>query len=121
MATLVIGDLLSLALLTVVGFASHDQLALAALPRMLATFFPLTLGWFLLAPALGLFRAEEVRSGAGLWRAALAAFFAAQLAVILRGVWLHAAVQPLFGLVLGATSAVGMALWRVIVGRWKRF
>ncbi len=110
-----------LALLTILGFASHDRLALGALPRMLATFFPLTVGWFLLAPALGLFRAEYLRVEAGVWRAALAAFFAAQLAVILRGLWLNAAVQPLFGLVLGATSALGMALWRGVVRRWKTF
>ena len=41
-------------------------------------------------------------------------FVAAQLAVILRGLWLNAAVLPLFGLILGATSALGMAVWRGI-------
>lgn len=75
---------------------------------------PLLVGWFVLAPALGLFSAPRMSQ---LWRVALGGLFAAQLAVILRGLILHAPVFPIFGLVLGGTSALGMVLWRGIAGR----
>lgn len=111
---LILGDLLTIAVITVIGFATHGEAGTSFLPRMAATFVPLAVGWFALAPALGLFEAARVRNARQLWRPALAAFFAAQLAVILRGLWLNAAVLPLFGLVLGATSALGMFAWRGI-------
>jgi len=111
---LILGDLLAIAVITVIGFATHGEAGTSFLLRMAATFVPLTLSWFALAPALGLFEVERVRNARQLWRPALTAFFAAQLAVILRGLWLNAAVLPLFGLVLGATSALGMAVWREI-------
>jgi len=112
---LILGDLLAMALITVIGFATHGETDASYLPRMAATFVPLAVSWFILAPALGLFEAERVRSTRQLWRPAWGAFFAAQLAVILRGLWLNAAVLPLFGLILGATSALGMVVWRGIV------
>lgn len=112
---LVFGDLLAMAVITVIGFATHGETDASYLPRMAATFVPLAVSWFILAPALGLFEAERVRSTRQLWCPAWGAFFAAQLAVILRGLWLNAAVLPLFGLILGATSALGMIVWRGIV------
>ena len=112
--TLVFGDLLAIAIITVIGFATHGEAGLSFLPRMAATFVPLAAGWFALAPALGLFDASRAGNARQLWRPALAAFFAAQSAVILRGLWLNAAVLPLFGLVLGAASALGMVAWRGI-------
>lgn len=114
MTALFLGDLLALSILTVIGFASHGETDVSYLPRMAATFVPLAASWFLLAAALGLFDAERVRRVRELWRPALTAFFAAQFAVILRGLWLGAAVQPLFGIILGATSALGMTVWRGI-------
>jgi hypothetical protein len=74
----------------------------------------MAVSWFLLAPALGLFEAERVRSARQLWRPAWGAFFASQLAVILRGLWLNAPVLPLFGIILGATAVLGMVVWRGI-------
>lgn len=112
---LILGDLLAIAVVTVIGFATHGETDASYLPRMAATFVPMAASWFALAPALGLFDAERVRSTRQLWRPAWGAFFAAQLAVILRGLWLNAAVLPLFGLILGATSALGMIVWRGIV------
>ena len=112
---LIFGDLVAMAVLTVIGFASHTETDASNLPRMAATFVPLAVSWFALAPALGLFEAERVHSARQLWRPALTAFFAAQSAVVLRGLWLNAAVLPLFGLILGATSALGMTVWRGIV------
>ncbi len=111
---LILGDLLAIAVVTVIGFATHNETDASYLPRMAATFVPLAVGWFALAPALGLFDASRAGRARQPWRPALAALFAAQLAVILRGLWLGAAVLPLFGLVLGATSALGMVVWRGI-------
>jgi hypothetical protein len=111
---LILGDLLAIAILTVIGFASHGETDASYLPRMAATFVPMAASWFLLAPALGLFEAERVRNARELWRPAWGAFFASQLAVILRGLWLNAPVLPLFGIILGATAALGMLVWRGI-------
>lgn len=111
---LILGDLLAIATITVIGFATHGEADASYLPRMAATFLPLAVGWFALAPALGLFDATRAGNARQLWRPALAAFFAAQSAVSLRGLWLNAAVLPLFGLILGATSALGMVVWRGI-------
>ena len=109
---LILGDSLAIALITAIGFASHGEVVAEFLPRLAAIYFPLSISWFLLAPALGLFRRETTDSLKQLWRPALVAFFAASLAVILRGLILNAPIIPIFGIVLGATTALGMVLWR---------
>ncbi|GER80914.1 MAG: hypothetical protein JETCAE02_09120 [Anaerolineaceae bacterium] len=111
---LVAGDVLAVIVITIIGFATHREVGAAFLPRMATTFVPMAVGWFALAPALGLFEADRVLRVDGLWRAALAGFYAGQLAVVLRGLWLNAPVLPLFGIILGATSALGMVVWRGI-------
>ena len=113
-SVLVLGDLLAIAHVTVIGFATHGEADLSFLPRMAALFFPLSLSWFLLAPGLGLFRAETVRNARQLWRPALTALFAAPLAAVLRGLILNAPIIPIFAVVLAAVSALGMVLWRAL-------
>lgn len=110
--SLIVGDVLAIALVTFIGFATHGETDLSFLPRMLASFLPLTLAWFLLAPWLGLFQIETVSSSRGLWQAALAMLFAAPLAAVLRGLWLNAPIIPIFAVVLCITSAIGMTAWR---------
>lgn len=114
--SLVLGDLATLAVLTVIGFASHGEIGLSYLPRMGVTFASQALGWFALASALGLFDASRAGQARQLWRPALSAFFAAQLTVNLRGLLLGSAVQPVFAIVLGTTSALGMTAWRWLAG-----
>ncbi len=109
---LIPGDLLAIALLTVIGFATHRETELSFLPRMAALYFPLVVSWFLLAPALGLFQQQVTSNAKQLWLPALAAFFAASLAAVLRGFILNAPIIPIFAIVLGAVCALGMALWR---------
>jgi len=111
---LILGDILAMALVTFVGFATHGEAGLAFLLRMAAAFFPLVGSWFLLAPWLGLFQYETVGEARQLWRPALTALFAAPLAAVLRGFILNAPVIPIFAAVLAATSALGMVLWRLI-------
>ena len=109
---LVLGDVLAIAVVTVIGFATHGEADVSFLPRMLAAFVPLTVAWFLLAPWFGLFQAQVVSNPKQLWRPVLAALFSAPLAAILRGLWLNAPVIPIFAVVLASTAAFGMLLWR---------
>ncbi len=111
---LILGDLLAIALVTVIGFATHGETGLSFLPRMAVAFFPISLAWFVLAPALGLFRVENVSEPKQLWRPVLAMIFAAPLAAVLRGLLLNAPIIPIFAVVLSSTSAFGMLVWRAL-------
>ena len=111
---LVLGDILAILIVTIIGFASHGEAGLSFLPRMVATFFPLVIAWFFLAPFVGLFQAENTSHAKQLWRPVLAMIFAASLAAVLRGLILNAPIIPIFVVVLGATSAFGMLVWRGI-------
>ena len=109
---LILGDLLAIALVTLIGFATHGEAGTAFLPRMAAIFFPITFAWFALAPWLGLFQPETASNPRQLWRPVLAMLFAAPLAVVLRGLILNAPIIPIFAVALSATSAFGMLVWR---------
>jgi hypothetical protein len=50
---LILGDIISLAVITLIGFANHNELTAFPVNRMLARFIPLLVGWFLIAPWLG--------------------------------------------------------------------
>ncbi len=111
---LIIGDVLVLALVTFIGFASHAELTLAFLPRMAAAFFPLIIAWFLLAPWFGLFQDGIAKNMRELWRPAFVMLFAGPLATILRGLVLNAPIIPIFAVILSVTAAVGLTLWRLV-------
>ena len=111
---LILGDILAIALLTIIGFATHGETDLSYLPRMAAFFFPLLIAWFALAPSMRLFNRQIISDPKQLWRPVLGMTFAAALAAILRGLILNAAILPIFGLVLAATSAFGMLVWRAV-------
>ena len=114
---LILGDALALLLVTVIGFVSHRETDASFLPRAAALFVSLVSGWFLLAPVTGLFDSERVHAGRPFWRPAWTGFFAAQFAVTLRGLILQSSVQPIFAIVLGLTTALGMTLWRALADR----
>jgi hypothetical protein len=111
---LIVGDVLALGLITLFGFSSHGEFTTAFIPRMAASFIPLCIGWFVLAPQLGLFRDALTRQGSRLWLPAFAMLFAGPLAALLRGIALGTAVIPSFAIVLSATAAVGLTLWRLL-------
>jgi len=112
---LLVGDVLALAVITLVGFASHGELHVSFAGRMLTTFLPLLAGWFLIAPWLGLFDLKVVSAPPQLWRPVLGMLLAAPLTAILRAAMLNSVALPLFTLILGASAALGMLLWR---GLW---
>ena len=118
--TLYAGDALSIAALTIIGFVTHGETELSFLPRLAALFLPLSISWFLLAPALGLFDSALTSTPKQLWRPALAMIFAAPLAAVLRGFLLNAPVIPIFAAVLAVTSALGMVTWRALYLLWNR-
>ena len=111
---LILGDVLAIALLTVIGFATHGETNASYLPRMAAAFFPVVFAWFVLAPWFGLFDEGVVSNPKNLWRILLVMLFAAPTAVILRAAWLNGAGLPLFTLILGSPNALGMIVWRWI-------
>lgn len=108
------GDLLTLAVVTLVGFATHGEARLALLPRMLTTFIPLTMSWLLFAALLKLFDPEISANPRQLWRLAAAMFFAGPLAELLRALLLGTIVIPVFGVVLSASAALGLLIWRAV-------
>ena len=109
---LILGDILALAAITLIGFATHGETSLSFLPRMGTTFFPLVVSWFLIAPWLGLFEEQIVLDRRQIWRPVLAMVLAAPMAAILRAAMLNTAALPLFALILGSTSALGIFIWR---------
>ena len=109
---LIMGDLLAIFIVTIIGFATHGEMGLSFVPRMLAAFVPLTVAWFFISPWLGLFQPETIPNPKELWRPVLAMIFAGPLAVVLRGLILNAPIIPIFAVVLSVTSAFGMLVWR---------
>jgi hypothetical protein len=109
---LIPGDALAIALLTIIGFATHGAAEAAFLPRMAAAFFPVLFSWFVLAPWFGLFDEHAAGNPKLLWRVPLAMLFAAPLAAILRSAILGSLAVPLFALVLGITNTLGIIVWR---------
>jgi hypothetical protein len=110
--SLIAGDLFALFLTTAIGFITHGETELSFLPRFAALYFAFSVAWFLLAPWFGLFQVEITSNPRQLWRIVFAMVFAAPFAAVLRGLILNAAMLPIFVLVLAATSAIGMLLWR---------
>jgi hypothetical protein len=117
---LITGDILALAIITVIGFATHGETDLSFVPRMFTTFIPLVVGWFLIAPWLGLFNLQITSDPKQLWRPPLAMLLAAPLTTILRATMLNAVALPLFTIILGGSTALGMLVWRGLYLWWQK-
>ena len=112
--TLILGDILAIAIVTIAGFATHNEIDFPHISRMGTTFFPLLLSWFIAATWLDLFDERIISNPQLFWRILVAMLLAAPLAGILRAALLHTVAQPLFVLVLGGTAALGLLAWRGI-------
>lgn len=108
---LLVGDILTLALVTVLGFARHEELNTAGV-RLLSTFVPLLVAWILVSPHLLVFDAGRAGNARQLWRPFWAMVLAAPLAAFLRGIWLNAPILPVFVIVIGGVSSVALLAWR---------
>jgi hypothetical protein len=80
----------------------------------LSTFLPVTAAWLVIAPWFGAYRSDLNRQPKQAWRFGLAALLSAPLAATLRGLWLNAAVLPLFVLIMALTNALGFLIWRLV-------
>jgi len=115
------GDLLAVAVVTLIGFATHGEAVIAFLPRMLAIFLPLVIFWLVAAPFFGLYRSELIRDPRQIWRAGLAMVFVVPPALVARGLLLNIPVLPIFALVMIAFSALGILIWRgIVLLLWRR-
>lgn len=110
-AILLGGDVITLILVTVFGFATHGTLGSAGY-RMLTTFMPLLFAWLLVAPFLGVFDPGRTSDWRQLWRPFWAMILAAPMAAWIRGFWLNSAIIPIFVFVLGGVGALAILLWR---------
>jgi hypothetical protein len=121
---LIIGDILTLAIVTVIGFASHGTAGTAG-SRMLTTFFPLLAAWLLIAPHLKVYDHDAALDGRQLWRPFWAMVLAGPMAAWLRGLLLNSPILPLFVIILGGVSALAILAWRglywLLLTRMKRF
>lgn len=107
------GDLLTLALVTLAGFASHNELGTAGF-RMLTTYIPLVVAWLLIAPHLGVFDLQRLNDPKMLWRPFWAMVLGAPFAGWLRGFMLNTPILPLFVVILGGVSALALLAWRSV-------
>jgi hypothetical protein len=112
-ALLIAGDIITLAIVTVIGFASHGTADTAG-SRMLTTFIPLVIAWFLFAPLLHIFDKGIYLDVKQLWRPLWAMILASPMAAWVRGLLLNSPILPLFVIILGGVSAVAILLWRGI-------
>ncbi len=117
LVVLILGDFVVFAVITVTGFSRHGELSGAGL-RLFTTFLPLCLAWGLVAPWLGIFDLSRSARASQLWRPLLAMILAAPLASWLRGAWLNESIPPVFVLVIGAFSALGILIWHAL---WLSF
>jgi hypothetical protein len=112
MISLLAGDTLILALVTLVGLATHGELNLWA-TRLWPTFLPLLAAWLLVAPHLHVFEPNRVAEPGSLWRPFWAMVLAAPLGVFLRSLWLGTATTIVtFTLVMGGLCALALLAWR---------
>lgn len=110
---LILGDIITLALVTIIGFASHGTADTGG-ARMLSTFVPLVVAWFLVAPFLQVYKIEYGLDGRQLWRPIWAMVIAAPMAAWLRGLMLSSPILPIFVVILGGVSVVAIFVWRAL-------
>ena len=118
---LIVGDVVAVIVLTLIGFASHNELSASYISRMGATFFPVVIAWLGIAPWLGLLDEDFASKSRPFWRVTFAALYASTMAAFLRSLILGAQGIPvgfLFG--LGGASLVGMNVWRWLYIRWTK-
>ena len=78
-AFLLAGDVVTLGLVTIFGFATHGTFSSAGM-RMFSTFIPLVIAWLLVAPHLGVFNLQVIKNYRNLWRPFWAMLLAAPMA-----------------------------------------
>jgi len=114
---LLIGDVAAILLTVVIGFQSHETGAVF-FQRFAFTFLPWTFSWLLIAPKFNLFDLPTEKINKQIVKIFLAMLFASPLAAVLRAAWLGSSALPIFALILGFSTAIGLIIWRLIYMRW---
>ncbi len=115
---LALGDALTLLIVTLIGFASHNQLSFSFLGRMALSWVPFTLAWWLLAGRMGLLNPRQKLSLRQTLDLTVATFYAATVGMLLRALALRGVLLPVFALVMAAVAWPALWLWRWI---WQRY
>lgn len=108
------GDLIVISLVTLVGFASHGELQAAGW-RMLTTFVPLVVAWFVVGLPVGLFDVDHALASGKLWFPLWGAVLAGPLAVLIRSLLLGMRpIVPAFALVITGVFGLAILVWRLV-------
>lgn len=110
---LIAGDIVTFGLVTIFGFASHGTAGTAGV-RMLTTFVPLLLSWFLVAPFLKVYDPESAANWREVWRPFWSMVISGPMAAWLRGMILGTPILPIFVIILVGVSAISILLWRCL-------
>lgn len=111
---LILGDIITFAIVTLLGFVSHSQADVSFLLRFFAALIPVIIAWLILSPWVGLLYDEVILEPKNLLCIPLAMLFVIPLAASLRGFILNAPIQPMFVLAFFTTNTIGLVLWRVL-------
>jgi len=113
-ATLVIGDLVAFNVVTTIGLISHGELTgLDTLGQIVIVAAPFAIGWFLIAPFAGAFRADIAGQPRRIMpRAVLAWLIALPIGLLLWSVIRQKQIQPAFAVVTFITNLVVLLGWR---------
>jgi hypothetical protein len=108
------GDALAFLVFSAIGRASHSEAAgLGALLEVAETAAPFAIGWFVVAPLAGAFKAELAeRPRALLARTALAWLLAWPLGLLLRALIRQAGIPLSFAIVTLITNLLILLSWR---------
>jgi Protein of unknown function (DUF3054) len=110
---LIAGDGAVIALIVVIGFASHRELETEHVNRMLVLFVELLLLWVVFGLQTGVFK-QPVTATRFDWRVPMTMLMAAPFAALMRSVVLRIPVVPAFILVITAVATLGITLWRFV-------
>jgi len=113
-ATLVAGDLVAFNIVTMIGLISHGELTgLDTLGQIVIVAAPFAIGWFLIAPFAGAFRADIAGQPRRILpRAALAWLIALPIGLLLWSLIRQKQIQPAFAVVTFITNLVVLLGWR---------
>ena len=113
-AILAAGDLVAFNVVTTIGLLSHGELTgLDALGQVATIAAPFAIGWFLIAPFVGAFRADIAGQARRILpRTALAWLIALPIGLLLWSLIRQKQIQPAFAAVTFITNLIVLLGWR---------